>query len=232
MSRASRLLQLIQVLRRHRAPVVAARLAEELQVSVRSIYRDIETLRQQGAHIEGEAGIGYLLRPGFLLPPLIFSEEELEALILGLRLAARQGDANLGRAAEDVAAKLRAVLPKELKTFVDETALLAGPAVHRPDERVDLAEVRLCIRSSRKARIDYEDKDGTRTERVVWPVAVGFFERTRVLLAWCESRADFRSFRVDRIATWSSLSERIGTSRTALLQQWREREQIAAQLPT
>jgi predicted DNA-binding transcriptional regulator YafY len=124
------------------------------------------------------------------------------------------------------------VLPKELKTFVDETALLAGPAVHRPDERVDLAEVRLCIRSSRKARIDYEDKDGTRTERVVWPVAVGFFERTRVLLAWCESRADFRSFRVDRIATWSSLSERIGTSRTALLQQWREREQIAAQLPT
>jgi predicted DNA-binding transcriptional regulator YafY len=232
MSRASRLLQLIQVLRRHRAPVVAARLAEELQVSVRSIYRDIETLRQQGAHIEGEAGIGYLLRPGFLLPPLIFSEEELEALILGLRLAARQGDAILGRAAEDVAAKLRAVLPKELKTFVDETALLAGPAVHRPDERVDLAEVRLCIRSSRKARIDYEDKDGTRTERVVWPVAVGFFERTRVLLAWCESRADFRSFRVDRIATWSSLSERIGTSRTALLQQWREREQIAAQLPT
>src|SRR5258708_469041 len=99
---------------------------------MRSIYRDVQTLRDQGATIEGEPGIGYLLRPGFLLPPLMFSNEELEAIVLGLRLTAEHGDEALGRAAKDVIAKVRAVLPKELRTLADETALLAGPARRRP----------------------------------------------------------------------------------------------------
>ena len=231
MSRANRLLQLVQLLRRYRQPVSAAALAAELEVSVRSVYRDIDTLRRQGASIAGEAGVGYLLRPGFLLPPLMFSDEELEAMVLGLRLAAEHGDDGLGRAAADVMAKIRAVLPRDLRTVVEETTLMAGPARERPPDRVDLAEIRRCMRGSRKALITYEDKGGARSERVVWPLGLGFFERSRVLIAWCEARTDFRSFRTDRIAAWRSLAERIGRPRAALLVEWRARENIPPQLP-
>src|SRR5438552_12016586 len=141
-SRADRLLRLVQLLRRYRHPVTASTLAKELGTSVRSIYRDVETLRGQGAGIEGEAGMGYVLRPGFLLPPLMFSDEELEAIVLGLRLTVEHGDAALGTAARDALAKVRAVLPRALRTRVDETALLAGPARHRPPDAVNVREVR------------------------------------------------------------------------------------------
>lgn len=231
MSRTNRLLQLVQLLRRYRQPVSAAALARELEVSVRSVYRDIDALRQQGASIDGEAGVGYLLRPGFLLPPLMFADDEIEAIVLGLRLAVEHGDDELGRAAADAVAKIQAVLPRDLRTFVDETALLAGPAQRRPPERVDVAEIRRCIRSARKARITYEDKSGARSNRVIWPIGLGFFERSRVLIAWCEKRVNFRSFRTDRIALWTSLDERIGRSRAVLLAEWRARENIPAPLP-
>lgn len=226
MARAARLLRLVQLLRRHRAPVTAGALAGELGVSVRSVYRDIDALRDQGASIEGAAGVGYLLRPGFLLPPLMFTDEEIEALVLGLRLAAQHGDAALERAGADAAAKLRAVLPPDLRAVMDESPLLAGPVSSRPPEAVDLVEVRRCIREQRKARIAYADQRGARTERTVWPIAVGFFERVRVILAWCEERRDYRHFRADRIVRWSSLRERIGRPRATLLAEWRTREGI------
>ncbi|HTN85663.1 MAG TPA: YafY family protein [Sorangium sp.] len=231
MSRANRLLRLVQLLRRHRRPVSAASLADELGVSVRSVYRDIDALREQGASIEGAAGAGYQLRPGFLLPPLMFTDEELEAIVLGLRLTAEHGDEALGRAAAEVVAKLRAVLPRDLKTLVDETALLAGPSLRRQPEQIDLAEVRRCIREQRKAQIAYADRRGAASERVVWPIALGFFERARVVVAWCEERADFRSFRADRIARWTTSGDRFGRPRAALLAEWRAREAIPAPLP-
>jgi predicted DNA-binding transcriptional regulator YafY len=230
-SRADRLLRLLQLLRRHRDPVSAATLATELGTSIRSIYRDVQTLRGQGAAIDGEAGIGYLLRPGFLLPPLMFADEELEAIVLGLRLTAEHGDAALERASRDVIAKLRAVLPLGLRTLVDETALLAGPAPGRPADAVDLREVRRAIRTGRKARIDYVTGDANQTTRVVWPIGLGFFERARVVIAWCELRQDFRSFRTDRLRRWTTLAEHLPRSRMALLREWREREGIPAQLP-
>lgn len=231
MPRADRLLRLVQLLRRHRAPVSAAALAEELGISVRSVYRDIDTLREQGATIEGAAGLGYLLRPGFLLPPLMFADEELEAIVLGLRLAARHGDAGLERAAADVMAKLRAVLPRDLRTVVDETGLLAGPPRARPPEPVDPAVLRRCLREKRKARITYVDAEGVRTERVIWPVALGFFEQVRILIAWSEDRDDFRHFRTDRIRAFTPLPEPIGRPRRELLAEWRARESLAAQIP-
>ena len=231
MSRADRLLRLVQLLRRHRRPVSAAALAEELAVSVRSVYRDIDTLRAQGAVVEGAAGLGYVLRPGFLLPPLMFTEEELEAVVLGLRLTAEHGDEALGRAAVEVVAKLRAVLPRDLDALVAGTALLAGPSRQRVPDRIDLAEVRRCIREQRKARIAYEDRGGAQSERLVWPIALGFFERARVAVAWCEERADFRSFRTDRIARWTTSTARFERPRAALLAEWRARERIPAQLP-
>jgi predicted DNA-binding transcriptional regulator YafY len=231
MPRAERLLRLVQLLRRHRAPVTAAALAEELGISIRSVYRDIDALRGQGATIEGAAGAGYLLRPGFLLPPLMFVDEELEAIVLGLRLAARHGDAGLERAAADVVAKLRAVLPRDLRAVVDETGLLAGPARARPPERVDLALIRRCLREQRKARMTYVDPRGVRTERVVWPVALGFFEQVRILVAWSEEKADFRNFRTDRIASFTPLPERIDRPRAGLLAEWRAREGIPPPRP-
>lgn len=232
MPRADRLLRLVQVLRRYRHPVSAATLAEELGVSLRSVYRDVQTLRAEGATIEGEPGVGYVLRPGFLLPPLMFTDEELEALVLGLRLTVEHGDEALGRASAEVVAKLRAVLPRDLRTLFEETALLAGPARERPPERIDLGDVRRTIREQRKATIDYVDDKGGQTTRTVWPLGLGYFERSRVLIAWCESRQDFRSFRTDRIARWVPLATRLPRSRVVLLREWRERERIPAQLPT
>jgi predicted DNA-binding transcriptional regulator YafY len=229
-SRAERLLRLVQILRRYRQPVSAQALADELEVSIRSVYRDVQTLRAEGATIEGEPGVGYVLRPGFLLPPLMFSDDELEALVLGLRLTVEHADDALGRAASDVVAKLRAVLPKDLRAVVDETALLAGPALARPPEAIDLAEVRRAIRDQRKARIAYTNERGTSSERVIWPLGLGFFQRSRLIVAWCETRADFRSFRSDRIAHWETLSARLPRSRMALLKEWRERERIPEQI--
>lgn len=224
--RADRLLRLVQILRRHRRPVSAQQLADELRISIRSVYRDVQTLRAEGATIEGEPGVGYLLRPGFLLPPLMFSDEELEALLLGLRLTAVHADQALGRAAAEVVAKLRAVLPKDLRTLLDEIALSAGPALSRPTETIDLAELRRAMREQRKARIVYENEPGASTQRVIWPLGLGFFQRARLLVAWCEMRADFRTFRTDRVRSWETLAERLPRSRVALLREWRAREQI------
>ena len=149
----------MQELRRYRAPVSAHDLAETLGVSVRSLYRDVATLREQGAAIEGEAGVGYVLRPGFVLPPLMFGEDEIEALVLGLRLAEVYGDDALGDAAIDVLAKLRAVLPRTLRDLADSIALFAVPVGDAPACSLDLARVRKTIRARRKVQIAYADKE-------------------------------------------------------------------------
>ena len=230
MSRARRLLQLVQLLRRHRRPVTAEALAEALEISVRSLYRDVATLRAQGAPIEGEAGVGYVLRPGFLLPPLMFTDGELEALVLGLRLAEEHGDATLGEAAVDALAKLRAVLPAEARDLLDGTGLLAGPAQDRPVERIDLGEVRRAIRAQEKARIVYADAQGRPSERTIWPLALAFFARVRLVIAYCETRGDFRNFRTDRVTRWTATGAPMPRPRAALLREWRAREAIPEQL--
>ena len=224
MSRAARLLDLIQCLRRHRRPVTAATLADELQVSVRTLYRDIQTLIAQGAPIQGEAGIGYVLRPGFLLPPLMFGDDEIEALVLGARMVMRDGDPLLARAAQDALAKIVGVLPGDLRDRVDATGLIAAPVADAGLQH--LAALREAIRSERKVCLDYRDVDGRGSERVVWPLALAFFERVRILVAWCELRQDFRSFRTDRIANAATLDERYPQRRRALLKRWRERENV------
>jgi predicted DNA-binding transcriptional regulator YafY len=225
MSRAERLLDLIQVLRRHRRPVSGQALADELGVSLRTVYRDIQTLIGQGAAIDGEAGIGFVLRPGFVLPPLMFTDEEIEALVLGLRFVARQTDAPLERAAADALAKIAAVLPDDLRERVADVGLIAAPvAVVDP---IDLAPLRAAIRSEHKVVLDYADKQGERTRRTIWPIAIGFFERTRVIAAWCELRADFRHFRTDRIAALRLTGRRYPQRRRVLMRQWRESENIS-----
>lgn len=231
MARAERLLRLMQLLRRYRQPVSAAKLAEQLEVSARSIYRDIELLRRQGATIDGEAGLGYVLRPGYLLPPLMFTDEELEAIVLGLRLTAEHGDLALGAAAGEVMSKLRAVLPRDLRQLLEATALLAGPGAKRAPEAIDLSLVRRVIREGRKAELHYRNAEGVATRRVIWPIGLAFFERVRIVIAWCETRAAFRAFRADRVVQFTALEQKSPRSRVELLREWRLQEGVPAQLP-
>lgn len=227
MSRTERLLDLIQSLRRHRTPVTGPALADELGISIRTLYRDIATLQAQGADIQGEPGLGYVLRPGFTLPPLMFSADEIEALVLGSRWVARRAeDPRLGDAAANALSKITAVLPNELRDSVDGSNLLVGGGEVIPAQ-VDLSAIRLAIREQRKLAIAYRNAGGTATERTIWPFAIGFFDRVRVVIGWCELRTDYRHFRLDRIDRMEALPERYPRRRAAMLKEWREREGIA-----
>ncbi|HJU17233.1 MAG TPA: YafY family protein [Stellaceae bacterium] len=221
MSRSARLLSLLQALRRHRRPVAGRVLAAELQVSLRTLYRDIAALAAQGVPIAGEAGIGYVLQPGFLLPPLMFSGEEIEALVLGMRWVGRRGDPALARAAGDALAKITAILPSELREEADASGLMAASFETEPGERIDLAKLRRAIRAEHKIHIGYANASGIASERIVWPIALAFFERVRILAAWCELRQGFRHFRTDRIAALDELGARYPRRRRVLLKEWR-----------
>jgi predicted DNA-binding transcriptional regulator YafY/glutathione S-transferase len=221
MSRTHRLLELLQILRRRRQPVSGAELAREANISLRTLYRDIAALQAMGAEIDGEPGVGYVLRPGFLLPPLMFSEEEIEALALGARWVARRTDDSLCDAARNAAAKIAAVLPQDLRIRMEDRALVVGPGRERP-HRIDLKLLRRALREERKLSIAYRDEKGARTERVVWPVALGFFESSRILAGWCELRQDFRHFRTDRIEIAEILEMRLPRRRQVLEKEWRQ----------
>lgn len=229
MSRAERLLDLIQILRRHRHPVSGHALAKELGVSIRTLYRDIVTLQAQGARIDGEPGLGYVLRPGFMLPPLMFSEDEIEALVLGSRWVADRGDPRLGAAARDALAKIAAVLPADLRDEIDASTLLVGPGAPIAAGDAELASIRQAIRAERKLDIIYRDVQDAETKRLIWPFAVGFFDRARVVVAWCELRQGFRHFRTDRIAALAPTDIRYPKRRQALLKEWRQAEGIRPQ---
>lgn len=226
-TRSERLLALIQALRRHRRPVTAQQLAMELSVSVRTIYRDIDTLVRQGASIAGEAGVGFVMRPGFMLPPLMFRDDEIEALILGSRWVAQLPDAPLARAAADAVARITAVLPDRLRQRVEDAGLFAVRRTAVALDRIDASVLREAIRQERKLRIGYLRDDGEETVRVIWPIAVAFFERVRVVVAWCELRQAFRHFRTDRITSAELTGERLPRRRPQLLSEWRQAERAA-----
>jgi predicted DNA-binding transcriptional regulator YafY len=227
MSRAERLLELMQMLRRHRRPVSGAQLARELGISLRTLYRDIASLQAQGAHIDGEPGMGYLLRPGFMLPPLMFSEEEIEALVLGSRWVADRADTELAAAARNLLAKIGAVLPADLRHELDSSALLVGPGAPLAAGDAELPKIRRAIRTQRKVEIRYRDTKGEETKRIIWPFALGFFDRVRVVAAWCELRCDLRHFRTDRIVALDVSKTSYPRARQALLKEWRAIQRIA-----
>ncbi|CDX24065.1 Helix-turn-helix type 11 domain-containing protein [Mesorhizobium sp. ORS 3324] len=220
MSRSERLLDLIQILRRHRRPVSGHTLAGEMGVSIRTLYRDIATLQGQGAPIEGETGLGYVLKPGFMLPPLMFTDEEIEAIVLGSRWVAKQPDKRLAAAATDALSKIAAVLPDDLREDLDATTLLVGPS-STTVEAIDLGVVRQAIRHERKLGFLYRDAGGAASERMVWPFALGFFDKVRVMVAWCEMRQDFRHFRADRMSHLAATDIRYPRRRQAMLKEWK-----------
>ena len=230
MSRAARLLDLVQLLRQHRAPVSGQTLADELGISLRTFYRDIATLQAQGAEIMGEPGLGYVLRPGFMLPPLMFSVDEIEALVLGSRWVAVRADDRLGAAGASALAKIAAVLPPDLRDEVDAGSLLVAPGEPHQSS-IDLSLVRRAMRNERKLAISYRDVEGIESRRVIWPFAIGFFDRSRVIAAWCELRQDFRHFRVDRIFALVTTDERYPRRRASMLKEWKARENIPDRTP-
>jgi predicted DNA-binding transcriptional regulator YafY len=207
MRRADRLFQIIQVLRRSRGPITAEAIALELETSKRTIYRDIADLVGQRAPIRGEAGVGYVLEDGFDMPPLMLTPEEVEAAVLGAQFVALRGDAGLARAAEDLLAKIHTVIPERLRPLVVEPSIRAGPGRKGAPDGLDMTAVRGAIRAARKLRLSYSDEHGRPSLRTVWPFGVGYFETTRLLLAWCELRNDFRTFRTDRVLAADFLDE-------------------------
>ncbi len=221
MSRAARLLHLVQILRRHRRPVTGAVLAAELGISLRTLYRDIAALQDQGATIEGEAGLGYVLQAGFMLPPLMFSQEEIEALVLGSRWVAKRGDGALAAAARDGLAKILAVLPPDLRSAAEHAPLLVGPGPEISVGDTELGAIRTAIRAQYRLIIQYQDGKGQPSERTIWPFVLAYFENVRVIAAWCELRQDFRHFRTDRITALTVTETRYPRRRGALLAEWR-----------
>ena len=180
LSRAQRLLDLIQVLRRHRWPVSGAVLAKAVGVSLRTLYRDIETLKVQGAHIDGEPGVGYVLRPGFMLPPLMFTEDEIEALVLGSRWVANRADTPLGDAARNALAKIAAVLPPDLKDSLEDAGLLIGPGAPIAAGDTELSTIRQAIPTDRIGTLTLDDMRYPRHRQAIlkeWRTAEGIPEQ-------------------------------------------------------
>ncbi|AJQ92114.1 helix-turn-helix transcriptional regulator [Gynuella sunshinyii] len=230
MSRAERLLELIQILRRHRRPVTAASLAQKLDISVRTVYRDIASLQAQGADIDGEAGIGFILKPGLTLPPLNLGSNEIEALMLGAHWVVNNADPELQSAARNVIAKISAVLPAELRQELESSSLLTGPSRVTDQHHRYLADIRAAIRIEQKVQLQYRDIHDQLSERIIWPFAIGFFEQSRVIIGWCELRQDVRHFRTDRISALTRLNSRYPKSRMSLFKQWRQTYQVPERL--
>ncbi|WP_158818138.1 YafY family protein [Methylocapsa sp. S129] len=222
MARTTRLLELLQILRGKTQPVTAASLAAELGVSERTLYRDVAELSAQGAPIYGEAGVGYVLRPGLFLPPLMLSDDETEAVVLGLRYVDQRGDGALREAAARASAKIAAILSTAAKEAMLSPISLPGPRGRGyPDNAVPLTAFRAAIRAQAKLRIAYQAANGASTERIVWPLALGFTNEARVLLAWCEMRQAYRMFRTDRIGSAEETGGLYPGRRGQLVRKWR-----------
>lgn len=220
MRKASRLFEIIQILRLSSHPITALQMAERLEVSERSIYRDIAALQAMRVPIEGERGIGYILRPGFHLPPLMFSAEETEAIVLGMALNKRTGDRELGAASTRVLDKIAAALPAPLRQALSSRALHAWGSAIPTADAVDLGLVRRAIRDEEKLAIDYRDEQAKVTQRTIRPIALIYYSEAAVMVGWCELRQAIRNFRIDRTLTCAPTGQGFRGEGDALRRQW------------
>jgi len=207
MRRADRLFQIVNLLRRRRTATTAAHLAERLGVSERTVYRDIRDLILAGTPIDGEAGIGYRIRPGYDLPPLMFDRDEIQALVLGARIVRQFGDPALARASDAILGKVAAIVPKDLAPLVADTRLFVPSTIGASTSAEALALAREALLARRKLALSYAKADGAAIKRTVRPLGIFFWGRTWTLAAWCELRQDFRNFRLDRVAASTMLDE-------------------------
>jgi predicted DNA-binding transcriptional regulator YafY len=220
MRRSDRLFDIIQRLRTAPQPTTAAMLAGELEVTVRTVYRDIATLQARRVPIEGAPGIGYVLRKSFDLPPLNFTIDEIEAIAVGARMVHRLKDPKLQEAAQSVLAKVTVAVPERLRPHIADAPIYVSPGMTAEAQGADLAEVRAAIRDSRKLYIAYADEQGRRTNRTIWPIAMAYYVDVTLVGAWCELRADYRNFRVERIASSRVLEEHFDQDNGRLFREW------------
>jgi predicted DNA-binding transcriptional regulator YafY len=222
LDKTERLFSVMDALRRHRRPVTAQSLAEEQGVSVRTMYRDIQTLIGLGAPIEGEAGIGYMLKSGFFLPPLMFSPEELEALVLGARWVQAQPDAGLAGAAKNALGKIATASPDDLRDRMRDTGLWPVLVRGQFEPVPVLGLLREAMRTEKALHISYADEQGKTSERDIWPVQLAYYEGKQIVVAWCCLREAFRNFRTDRMVAATLTDNRYGKRRSVLAKEWQE----------
>ncbi|MBL4666007.1 MAG: YafY family transcriptional regulator [Sneathiella sp.] len=208
MRRADRLFQIIQIMQRQKTVLTARDIAEELEVSPRTIYRDIQDLMSNHVPIRGERGTGYIFEKGYNLPPLMFSEEEIDAVMLGVEWVRANGDIAIQRAAEDVLSKIGAVLPNDRQALTQSLRHVIPKREMTNHIRVSMPVVRKAIRDQVKSKTVYRTPKNDITERVLGPLMIVFFEDVQLLVAWCDLRNDFRNFRMDRFESFSLMDER------------------------
>lgn len=223
MRRTERLFGIIQMLRTARAPVTGQALADAFEVSLRTLYRDMAELLAQRVPIRGEAGMGYVIDNDFDMPPLMLTIDELEAAVLGAAWVAQRGDALLARGARDLVAKLSAAVPEHLRTVLLDSGLKPFSFQAKQVDSFDVSDIRRAIRDRRKVAIHYADGAGQATERVIWPILIGYTEDIRMIAAHCELRCDFRHFRTDRMVEVDVLDESIPERFDLLRRRWEER---------
>lgn len=234
MARSQRLLDLLSLLRSHYYAVTAESLANKLQVTVRTVYRDIEVLRQQGVNIQGEAGVGYTLAEDNFLPPLMLTVEEVEALVVGARWVARYSDEQLSERADSALAKITGVLSPHQKQSVENNTLFVRGYSSCNEASFNLTDasiaptIREAIRAEQKLSIEYLDGEKRRSNRVIYPFALGFFGELQMLAAWCELRDDYRHFRLDRIASCQVLPETYIPRKQRLVNDWMKQTGISS----
>lgn len=222
MRRAERLFQIIQILRSTRSPITGQQLADELEISIATLYRDMAELHAQRIPITGEAGVGYVLDDGYDMPPLMLTADELEAAALGAAWVAQEADPYLARAARDLVSKLSSAIPKELRPVVLNASSNAIQTRARVSERFDSALLRHAIRERYRLQLIYKNRDGALTDRIVWPLLIAFLDRTRYLVAWSEDKGDYRHFKTERVQELKVLGKKYPGRRAALLKGWEE----------
>ncbi|OUS07108.1 transcriptional regulator [Rhodobacterales bacterium 52_120_T64] len=222
MRRTERLFQIIQILRANQSPVTGRSLADELEISLRTLYRDMAELIAQRVPVTGEAGTGYVLDDGYDMPPLMLTADELEAAALGAAWVASQADPSLARAARDLVTKLSEAIPKELRPIVLDAS--SRPITTQPviPERFDGAILRCAIRDKSKLHLSYQDKNGGRTDRVIWPLLIAYLNSIKYIVAWCETKQDYRHFKTERVLELEVLKEKYSGRRAVLIKGWEE----------
>lgn len=219
MRRGDRLFEIIEILRRARGPISGQSIGEELGVTKRTIYRDIAALMAQGVPIEGEAGVGYILQAGFHMPPLMLTSDEIEAAILGAQWVRTRGEPEMAIAADKLLTKIETVSPSRFQTSFVEPATSVAPVDAQP-EVLSAARIRQAIRARLKIAVTYRDGLGAETERILWPILLGYRDAGRIIAAWCELRQGFRYFRTERIVSGEVLSTKIPRRMDLLRAEW------------
>ncbi len=226
MRRTERLFQIIQILRSRRRPVTGKELAEELEISLRTLYRDMAELTAGRVPVRGEAGTGYVLEDGYDMPPLMLTPDELEAAVLGAAWVAKNGDPALAVGARDLIGKLTSAIPPELRPVLIEPAVHPIVLKSAPPEIFDLATLREAVRAHRKISIDYTNRDGETSSRVIWPFLIGYMEHVRLIAAWCELKQDFRNFCTESITKFEALDETYPDRTADLMARWAKVQNI------